>query len=136
MKDIPGFEGLYALTSCGKVWSYRSKKLLRPVKNGGYKRGNHFYLFKNGKRTHINTYYLLAEPYFPEVVNNTEYKYKYRHNNISVSNFIYFDKKYCGFPYVIDLFITGSELRKIPYYYNFKGEVVNNGEENSSGTTT
>jgi len=21
-KDIPGYEGLYAVTTCGKVWSY------------------------------------------------------------------------------------------------------------------
>ena len=28
MKDIPGFEGEYAVTSCGKVWSYKSKKFL------------------------------------------------------------------------------------------------------------
>lgn len=31
MKDIPGYEGLYAVTSCGKVWSYRSQKFLQPV---------------------------------------------------------------------------------------------------------
>ena len=24
MRDIVGFEGLYAVTSCGKVWSYKS----------------------------------------------------------------------------------------------------------------
>lgn len=28
MKDIQGYEGLYAITSCGKVWSYRRKKFL------------------------------------------------------------------------------------------------------------
>ena len=27
MKDIKGFEGLYAITSCGKVWSYRYGKV-------------------------------------------------------------------------------------------------------------
>ena len=30
MKDIPGYEGLYAVTSCGKVWSYRRKRFLKP----------------------------------------------------------------------------------------------------------
>lgn len=25
MRDIPGYEGLYAITSCGKVWSYKRK---------------------------------------------------------------------------------------------------------------
>lgn len=32
MKDIKGYEGLYAITSCGKVWSYKSKKFLKPRK--------------------------------------------------------------------------------------------------------
>jgi hypothetical protein len=41
MKDITGFEGLYAITTCGKVWSYRSKKFLKPYKNAnGYHRVN------------------------------------------------------------------------------------------------
>jgi hypothetical protein len=30
MRDIKGYEGLYAVTSCGKVWSYRRKKFLSP----------------------------------------------------------------------------------------------------------
>ena len=29
MKDIKGYEGLYAVTSCGKVWSYRRNKFLK-----------------------------------------------------------------------------------------------------------
>lgn len=29
MKDIKGYEGLYAITSCGKVWSYRRKIFLK-----------------------------------------------------------------------------------------------------------
>lgn len=28
MKDIKGYEGLYAVTSCGKVWGYKRKKFL------------------------------------------------------------------------------------------------------------
>ena len=36
MKDIKNYEGLYAVTEDGKVWSYKSKKFLRPraQKNG------------------------------------------------------------------------------------------------------
>lgn len=37
MKDIKGYEGIYAITSCGKVWSYRRQKFLKPYKNNyGY----------------------------------------------------------------------------------------------------
>lgn len=28
MRDIPGYEGEYAVTSCGKVWSHKRKKFL------------------------------------------------------------------------------------------------------------
>lgn len=38
MKDIKGYENEYAITSCGRVWSYKSKKFLSSNDNGrGYK---------------------------------------------------------------------------------------------------
>lgn len=47
MKDIKNYEGLYAVTSCGKVWSYRSQKFLKPATDGS---GYLFVgLMKNGK---------------------------------------------------------------------------------------
>ena len=37
MKDITGYEGLYAVTSCGKVWSHRRQKFLSAADDGkGY----------------------------------------------------------------------------------------------------
>ena len=37
MVDIKGFEGEYAVTSCGKVWSYKSKRFLKSYPNSdGY----------------------------------------------------------------------------------------------------
>lgn len=33
MVDIKGYEGIYAITSCGKVWSYRNQKFLKLNKN-------------------------------------------------------------------------------------------------------
>ena len=48
MKDIPGWEGLYACTTHGDIWSYRSDKFLSPSKN---KRGYlHVTFTKDGKR--------------------------------------------------------------------------------------
>ena len=39
MKDIKGYEGLYAVTSCGRVWSYKTKKFLALEEvNRGYLR--------------------------------------------------------------------------------------------------
>lgn len=33
MKDIKNYEGLYAITEAGQVWSYRKKKFLKPHAN-------------------------------------------------------------------------------------------------------
>lgn len=31
MLEIKGYEGLYSITSCGRIYSHRSKKFLKPV---------------------------------------------------------------------------------------------------------
>ena len=37
MKDIEGYEGLYGVTSCGRIWSFKSKKFLKPhIQRDGY----------------------------------------------------------------------------------------------------
>jgi hypothetical protein len=49
MKDYPGYEGLYAVTRDGKIWSYRSGRFMATSDNGkGYLKLN---LRKNGKAT-------------------------------------------------------------------------------------
>lgn len=63
MKDIKGYEKEYAVTSCGKVWSYKSKKFLRPHLNeNGYLYVN---LCKEGKIKHCRVNRLVAETYIP-----------------------------------------------------------------------
>lgn len=63
MKDIPGYEGLYAVTSCGRVWSYKSKRFLNPIVN------NNNYLVvtlhKDGERKIFLIHRLVAEAYIP-----------------------------------------------------------------------
>jgi hypothetical protein len=34
MRDVIGFEGLYAITSCGKVWSYKRNQWVGGWYNG------------------------------------------------------------------------------------------------------
>ena len=47
MKDIPGYEGRYAITSCGKVWSYNKNSFLTDkLQPSGY---HNIMLYKNGK---------------------------------------------------------------------------------------
>ena len=63
MKDIKDYEGLYAITSCGKVWSYRSKKFLQPYNNRGYLRLELY--GKDGSRKKYSIHRLVAEAYIP-----------------------------------------------------------------------
>ena len=63
MKDIQNYEGLYAVTSCGKVYSYKSKKFLKPRKCGaGYLQVT---LYKDGGRKFYYIHRLVAEAYLP-----------------------------------------------------------------------
>ena len=63
MKDIAGYEGIYGITSCGKVWSYKRKKFLTPgVNNKGYLYVN---LCKDGKVKKYKIHRLVAEAYLP-----------------------------------------------------------------------
>ena len=67
MRDIPGYEGLYAITSCGRVWSYTTKKFLKPGTNRwGYKI---VVLSKNGKTKTYKIHRLVAEAFIPNPEN-------------------------------------------------------------------
>ena len=63
MRDIKNYEGLYGITSCGRVWSYISNKFLEPKNDG------HGYLFvtlcKDGECKNIKIHRLVAEAYIP-----------------------------------------------------------------------
>ena len=63
MKDVQNYEGLYAVTSCGKVYSYKRKKFLKPYKAGaGYL---YVALCKDGERKNYYIHRLVAEAYLP-----------------------------------------------------------------------
>ena len=59
IKDFPG----YYVTSCGKVWSYKSKKFLKHMitKDGYHSVG----LYKDGKRKIMRVHQLVAQAYIP-----------------------------------------------------------------------
>ena len=74
MRDIPNYEGLYAITSCGKVWSYKTQKFLKPRK-----RADGYYqvcLCKNGQKTTHSIHRLLAETYLPNPNNYPQVSHK------------------------------------------------------------
>ena len=63
MKDIKGYEGLYAITSCGKVWSYRKKKFMsQTFSKDGYLR---VMLCVDGQHKTFQVHRLVAEAYIP-----------------------------------------------------------------------
>ena len=62
MKDIEGYEGLYAITSCGRVWSYYTERFLKPTLIKGYLRVD---LYKDGKAKHFLVHQLVAKAYLP-----------------------------------------------------------------------
>ena len=67
MKDIKGYEGLYGITSCGKVWSYRNECFLKPVVNQkGYLI---VCLYKDGQSKMYRVHRLVAEAYLPNPEN-------------------------------------------------------------------
>lgn len=74
MKDVVGFEGLYAVTSCGRVWSYRSKKFMKlRVNKKGYVNVN----FKvNGQQSSHSVHRLVALAYLPNPDNLPEVNHK------------------------------------------------------------
>lgn len=62
MKDIKNYEGLYAITSCGKVWSYRRKRFIKPKVDKGYLR---VVLRKDKEQKWVFIHRLVAEAYIP-----------------------------------------------------------------------
>lgn len=74
MKDIPGYEGLYAITSCGKVWSYKSKKFL-----AAWKVNNRYLavtLRKDGQKTNCLVHRLVALTYLSNPDNLPQVNHK------------------------------------------------------------
>ena len=67
MKDIKNYEGLYAITSCGRVWSYRNEKFLKP----GVNRDGYLFvvLCKDGQNKPYKIHRLVAEAYLPNPEN-------------------------------------------------------------------
>lgn len=93
MKDIKDFERLYAITSCGKVWSYKSNKFLKLTPNsGGYSTVG---LCKDGKRKTCNVHRLVAETYIPNPNNLPEVNHKDENkSNNCINNLEWCNKKY------------------------------------------
>lgn len=93
MKDIKGYEGLYGVTSCGRVYSYRRKRFLNPQDNGnGYLK---VVLYKDGKGKQHYLHRLVAEAYldnpndYPQINHKDENKTNNCINNLEFCTIAY-----------------------------------------------
>lgn len=82
MRDIKGFEGKYAITSCGKVWSYKMKAFRKTqLDKDGYER---ITLHGDGGKTYrYGVHRLVAEAYIdnPEGKPTVNHKDEVKTNN-------------------------------------------------------
>jgi hypothetical protein len=70
MKDIEGYEGIYAVTNEGRVWSYKKKVFLKPRKHThGYAR---VMLFNNKNQKDFYIHRLVATAFLPNPNNKPE----------------------------------------------------------------
>ena len=78
MKDIPGYDD-YAITDCGKVWSYRLSRWVSSFIDNRYYKVN---LYKDGKQKLKKVHRLLAESF----IDNPECKEQVDHIDGDTSN--------------------------------------------------
>ena len=96
MIDISGYEGRYAVTSCGKVLSYRHKKFLKPAGgNGNYQMVT--LVDADGKGHNEYVHRLVAKAYIPnhdpQKYTDVNHKDEVKDHNW-VNNLEWCDRKY------------------------------------------
>lgn len=74
MKDIPNYEGLYAITEDGNVWSYRNNRFIKSfLRKNGYMQ---VLLVKDGTKKSWKVHRLVALTYLPNLNNYPEVNHK------------------------------------------------------------
>ena len=93
MRDVKGYEGLYAIDEDGQIYSYISKKYLKPTDNGkGYMIIG---LVKNGKRKNHYIHRLVCEAYLDNPNNLLEVNHKDKNpKNNKLDNLEWCDRSY------------------------------------------
>ena len=122
MKDVVGYEGLYAVTSCGKVYSYKNKKFLKPKCDGhGYLRVG---LYKDGHQKWYMVHRLVAMAYIP----NTDNLPQINHKDENKENNCLQNLEWCDASYNINYGTRNKKVsnsKKIPILqYDLNGNFI------------
>lgn len=93
LRDIPGYEGKYAVTEDGQVWSYQSKKFMKIANgNNGYQQ---VYLSVNKQHKNMYLHRLVALAWIPNPDNLPEVNHKDENKaNCAASNLEWCDRRY------------------------------------------
>ena len=118
LKDIKDYEGLYAITRDGRVWSYKSKKFLKHGLVKGYHR---VCLCKEGKCKNFRVHRLVAQTFIP----NPEGLPEVNHKDEDKSNNNVNNLEWCSYEYNINYGTrnerAAKKLSKRPYLAPSKG---------------
>ena len=118
MKNIKGYEGLYGITTEGEVYSYKSKKFLKPRTNrGGYLKVS---LFKDRKEKTYYIHRLVAEAYIP----NPENLPQINHKDENKTNNCLQNLEWCDAKYNSNYGTRNDKIKKSILQYNLNGEFV------------
>ena len=122
MKDIKNYEGLYAVTSCGKVWSYRNGCFLKPKNTGnGYLI---VALYKDGQKKWYKIHRLVAMTYIPNPENLPQVNHKDENKeNNCLQNLEWCDASY-NTNYGTRNEKVANKLKKPILQYTLDGELV------------
>lgn len=118
MKDVKGYEGLYAVTSCGKVWSYRNECFLKHrAATNGYLLVD---LHKDGKRKTYSLHRLVAMAYIP----NPENLPQINHRDENKANNCLQNLEWCDASYNNNYGTHIEKIKKPILQYSLDGEFI------------
>ena len=118
MKNIVGYEGLYAITSCGKVWSYRNECFLKPISTrNGYLI---VALYKDRQRKWYSLHRLVAEAYIP----NPENLPQVNHRDENKANNCLQNLEWCDAKYNINYGTRPEKIKKPILQYDLDGNFI------------
>ena len=118
MKDIKNYEGLYAITPEGEVWSYKRKKFLKPYTiRGGYLQVK---LLKDNEEKQYYVHRLVAEAYLPNLENLPQIN----HRDENKTNNCLQNLEWCDAKYNNNYGTHIEKIKKPILQYTLNGELV------------